>query len=332
MKPKILLIYTGGTIGMIRDKESDTLVPFNISALLSTIPELKTYDYIIDHTSILQPIDSSNIDVSNWTEISNIIEQQYKKYNGFVILHGTDTMAYTASALSFMLENLAKPVILTGSQIPIGARRTDAKDNLITSIEIACSNKINDVCIYFENKLYKGNRTIKTNTEDFDAFESPNYPILAEVGRNINYRNNSFKKIKKDLIVHKKLSDNVAIIKLFPGIKIQIIEKILKTVKGVVIESYGAGNAPTDRKLINLLNKMVEQNKIIINVTQCMYGKVISGEYATSKPFSNKDIIIGKDITTEAAITKLMFLLSLNLSDEEIKQQLRKNLRGEFSD
>ena len=332
MKPKILLIYTGGTIGMIRDKESDTLVPFNISALLSTIPELKTYDYIIDHTSILQPIDSSNIDVSNWTEISNIIEQQYKKYTGFVILHGTDTMAYTASALSFMLENLAKPVILTGSQIPIGARRTDAKDNLITSIEIACSKKINDVCIYFENKLYKGNRTIKTNTEDFDAFESPNYPILAEVGRSINYRNNSFKKIKKNLIVHKKLSDNVAIIKLFPGIKIQIIEKILKTVKGVVIESYGAGNAPTDQKLINLLNKMVEQNKIIINVTQCMYGKVISGEYATSKPFSNKDIIIGKDITTEAAITKLMFLLSLNLSDEEIKQQLRKNLRGEFSD
>jgi L-asparaginase len=331
MKAKILLIYTGGTIGMIRNKVSNALVPFSLSSLLSAIPELKTYDLIIDHISILKPIDSSDIDISNWIEISGLIEQNYNAYNGFVILHGTDTMAYTASALSFMIENLTKPIILTGSQIPIGARRTDAKDNLITSIEIASSNKINDVCIYFENKLYKGNRTIKTNTEDFDAFESPNFPIIAEVGRDIKYLHLSSKKTKNKLKIYKALSNDVAIIKLFPGIKTETIENIFKTVKAVVIESYGAGNTSTNPKLIDLLNNMVKQNKIIINVTQCMYGKVIKGEYATSKAFSNKEIIHGQDITTEAAITKLMFLLAKNLSDLEIKKQLRQNLRGEFS-
>ena len=217
MNKKILLIYTGGTIGMVKDKKKNTLIPFNFDELLKAIPELKSDELDLDNISTKNPIDSSNMNPDNWVEIANMIKDKYNFYDGIVVLHGTDTMAYTASALSFMLENLNKAIILTGSQIPIGARRTDAKENLITAVEIAAGGKVNEVCIYFEDQLYKGNRTVKVNTEHFEAFESPNYPILAEAGVNIKYKSTLEKKGDQKLKVHKNCSNDVAILKLFPG-------------------------------------------------------------------------------------------------------------------
>ena len=331
MKKKVLLIYTGGTIGMIKDKVQKTLIPFNFDTLLEAIPELHNEQVILDNISTKNPIDSSNTNTSNWIEITDIIKSHYNTYNSFVILHGTDTMAYTASALSFMLENLSKAIILTGSQIPIGERRTDAKENLITSIEIALSGKINEVCIYFEDQLYRGNRTVKVNTEDFEAFKSPNYPILAEAGVNIKYHSKLLKPKKKNLIVHQHLSNDVNILKLFPGIKISTIENILKNSKGIVIESFGAGNTPNSTELMNVFNTASKEGKIILNVTQCLYGSAIEGRYQTNESLKKVGVICGKDMTTESAITKLMFLLAKGLSDSEIKIQLQTNLRGEIS-
>ena len=331
MNKKILLIYTGGTIGMIKDDKKNTLVPFNFDKLLKAMPELRNSEIHVDNISTKNPIDSSNMHPTNWVEVISMIEINYLAYDGFVVLHGTDTMAYTASAFSFMLENLNKAVIFTGSQIPIGARRSDAKENLITAIEIAASNKVNEVCIYFEDQLYKGNRTVKVNTEDFEAFASPNYPILAEVGVNIKYKSILQDKKNKKLVVHKDYSDNVVIIKLFPGIKIETIRAIINSSKGIIIESFGAGNALTNTKFISLLQKGILDGKIIMNISQCLHGEVVRGEYATNEAFKKAGIICGKDITTEAAITKLMFLLGKRLSDKEVKIQLQKNLRGEVS-
>ena len=331
MKKKVLLIYTGGTIGMIKEKVKKTLVPFNFDKLLEAIPELQNEQMILDNISTEKPIDSSNITITNWIEITNLIKNYYTTYDSFVILHGTDTMAYTASALSFMLENLNKAIILTGSQIPIGERRTDAKENLITSIEIALSGKVNEVCIYFEDQLYRGNRTVKVNTEDFEAFKSPNYPILAEAGVNIKYHSKLVIQKNTTLIVHQNLSNNVGILKLFPGIKESTIESILKNSKGIIIESFGAGNTPNSKRIINLLNAATKEGKIILNITQCLQGSAIEGKYQTNEPLREAGIICGKDMTTESAITKLMFLLGKNLSDSEIRIQLQINLRGEIS-
>jgi L-asparaginase len=331
MNKKILLIYTGGTIGMMKDKVKNTLVPFNFDKLLKAIPELKSGDVDLDNISIKTPIDSSNMHPKIWVEIAKLIKRNYTKYNGFVVLHGSDTMAYTASALSFMLENLNKAVILTGSQIPIGVRRSDAKANLITAVEIARSEKVYEVCIYFEDQLYKGNRTVKINTENFEAFESPNYPILAEAGVSIKYNTALRKKQEKKLIVHQNISTDVAILKLFPGITITTIQAIIDSARGIVIESFGSGNAPTSPKLTTLLNSANNQGKIIINTTQCLHGSAIRGHYETSKPFGNSGVICGKDMTTEAIITKLMFLLGKNLKNDKIKIQLQMNLRGEVT-
>jgi L-asparaginase len=328
---RILLIYTGGTIGMIRNKINNKLIPFTLESLLLSVPELQNDDVKIEYESIEHPIDSSNMSIKIWVEIADVIYKNHNKFNGFVILHGTDTMSYTASALSFMLENVNKPVILTGSQIPIGVRRTDAKENLITAIEIAGIEKINEVCIYFENQLFRGNRTTKINTEDFEAFKSPNYPALAEVGVQIKFNNTQLKTSNKKLIVHKNLSNDIAILKLYPGIKLEVIELIMKNVKGVVIESFGAGNAINDPGLVKLFENMIKRGKILINVSQCIHGNVISGEYESSAPFENKDIINGKDITTEAAVTKLMYLLGSTNNDNKTRIKLNKNLRGEVT-
>ena len=332
MKQRILLIYTGGTIGMVKDEIKNTLVPFNFDGLLKTIPELKRDEVDLENISIKNPIDSSNMCPNIWMEIAEIIEANYVNYDGFVILHGTDTMAYTASAFSFILENLNKAVIFTGSQIPINSRRSDAKENLITAVDIAASGKVNEVCIYFEDQLYKGNRTIKINTEHFEAFASPNYPILAEAGVNIKYKSILSKKQNQKLVVHKNYSDDVAILKLFPGIKTAAIEAIINSAKGIIIESFGAGNTSTHAELTNLLSQKIQQGKIIINISQCLYGKAISGQYETNDPFGKSGVICGKDMTTEAAITKLMFLLGQGKSDDEIKQLFQTNLRGEISE
>jgi len=331
MKQKILLVYTGGTIGMVKDKIKNTLVPFNFDGLLKAIPELKSDELDLENVSIKNPIDSSNMHPNIWGEIVEIIETNYTNYDGFVILHGTDTMAYTASAFSFMLENLSKAVIFTGSQIPIGARRSDAKENLITAVEIAASGNVNEVCIYFEDQLYRANRTIKVNTEHFEAFESPNYPILAEAGVNIKYKSVLQKKGNQELVVHKKISNDIAILKLFPGIKIATIKAIINSAKGIIIESFGAGNASTNAEFTLLLSQGIQQGKIIMNISQCLHGEAVRGQYETNEPFEKAGVICGKDMTTESAITKLMFLLGQGVNNDKIKQLFQTNLRGEVS-
>ena len=331
MKNKILLIYTGGTIGMVKDNSKNTLIPFNFDELLKAIPELKSDELELVNISIKKPIDSSNMNLNVWVEVAQLIEENYEKHDGFVILHGTDTMAFSSSAISFMLENLTKAIIFTGSQIPIGVRRTDAKENLITSVEIAASGKVKEVCVYFEDQLYKGNRAVKINTEHFEAFESPNYPILAEAGVNIKYTSLLEKGTDKKLKLNTKMSNNVAILKLFPGITIKTIRAIINSAKGVVIESYGAGNAPTNSDFLRLFENATANGKILLNITQCLHGSVVEEKYETSELFRKSGVICGRDLTTEAAITKLMFLLGNDIDDNEIKIQLQKNLRGEIT-
>jgi L-asparaginase len=337
--PAILVIYTGGTIGMIKDEKTGALVPFNFKNTYELIPILEKFECTLDFHSFDPILDSSNIHPDHWIKIAEVIENNYSDYDGFVVLHGSDTMAYTASALSFILDNLNKPVILTGSQLPIGDLRTDGRDNLIAAIEIAASRIDNtpvvpEVCIYFEDKLLRGNRTIKYSAEHFNAFLSGNYPPLAEVGIYIKFNHNyilkpNFKKLK----VHKKINGNVGILKIFPGISPRLVDAVLNksNIEGLVLETFGVGNAPTEAWFIDSLKKAIDRGLIVLNITQCVTGSVEHGKYETSQKLEEIGVISGRDMTTEAGITKLMYLLG-NYSDKlKIAELLQRSLHGELS-
>ena len=340
MKSKILLIYTGGTIGMVKDYDTGALKAFNFEELVNNIPELNQLDCEIEGMSFDTPIDSSNMNPVYWGDIAQMIEDNYEAFDGFVVLHGSDTMSYSASALSFMLENLGKPVIFTGSQLPIGDLRTDAKENLITSIQIAALKKkgrpvVQEVGLYFEYKLYRANRTTKINAEHFEAFASLNYPPLVESGVHLKVHEAYLLKRQaklKPLQVHKKMDNNVALLKLFPGINKEVLTSVLNSsnLKALVLETYGAGNAPMDEWFLDSLENAIKNGLHIINVTQCSGGAVAMGHYETSERLKELQLINGKDITSEAAITKAMYLLGTKVSGKLFKTIFETSLRGEM--
>ncbi|WP_313580426.1 asparaginase [Chishuiella sp.] len=339
MQAKILLIYTGGTIGMAKDYGDQSLKPFNFDNLLKHIPELNLLDCSFDYYSFDTPIDSSDMKPEYWINIAETIEINYSKYDGFVVLHGTDTMAYTASALSFMINNLQKPIIFTGSQLPIGDLRTDAKENLITSIQLASLRKndkpiINEVCIYFEYKLFRANRATKINAENFDAFESPNYPIIGVSGVHLEVKEDLLLKSNSNshLNINKNLNADVGVLKIFPGMNRSFIESVLNSpnVKVFIIEAFGTGNIFTDDWFINLLKEKVDNGIHLIINTQCAGGMVEIGRYATSDALLEMGAISSFDLTMEAAITKAIYLLGQNLSKEEFRKQYETNLKGEL--
>lgn len=336
----VLIIYTGGTIGMVHDTQTGSLIPIDFKHITDHVPVIGNYGFDLQSVSFDPVKDSSNIDPDIWIRLADIIEKNYELFDGFVVLHGTDTMAYSASALSYMLENLSKPVVFTGSQLPIGLPRTDGRENLITAIEIAAARKndsplVPEVCIYFDSELSRGNRTTKFSAEHFDAFDSPNYPLLAEAGLHIIYNTKSIRypeKIRK-LKVHRKFDNNVAILKLFPGLNRNFVKAVTTTtgLKGLIIETFGSGNAPTYKWFLDDLKEFIYKGGIILNVTQCHGGSVEMGLYETSREMLAAGVISGKDITSEASVTKLMLLLGCHSSGEKVIEALGKPLAGEMS-
>lgn len=339
----ILLVYTGGTIGMKQDPVSFDLRPFDFSQILEEVPELKKFGYRIDTYSFDPIIDSSDVDIDFWIRLTRLIADHYDSYDGFVILHGTDTMSFSASALSFMLGDITKPVVFTGSQLPIGMLRTDGKENLISSIEIAASKDadghpmVPEVCIYFESQLYRGNRTTKYTAENFRAFRSANYPVLAEAGIHIKF-NTAFIRYPKDwnqpLRPVYKLDPSVLIIKIIPGIKQSTLDALVSIpgIRAIILETYGSGNAPSGRWFTDCIKKAVERGTIVLNITQCQAGKVDMDTYSTGKSLKNIGVIGGSDCTTEAASAKLFFLLGQYSDNETIARLLKKNIRGELTE
>ena len=338
---RVLLIYTGGTIGMIKNPSTGALETFNFEHLLKHVPELREFDYQLSSYQFQPPIDSSDMRPELWAQIAQLISDNYECFDGFVILHGTDTMAYTASALSFMLENLAKPVILTGSQLPIGVLRTDGKENLINAIELAAAHDtdgqpvVQEVCVCFGQKLFRGNRVTKCNAENFSAFTSYNFPPLAVTGININYdRKNLLRHDpSRPFVTHTDMDSSVIAITLFPGISPQIIGHVLdyENIKGVVLRTFGSGNAPRQKWLTNAIRQATDNGKVIVNITQCEQGGVEMELYATGNQLLQAGVVSGHDMTVECAVTKLMYLFGLQLPSDIIRQLMTTPLAGELT-
>jgi L-asparaginase len=341
MQSKVLLIYTGGTIGMNQNPRTKTLEPFDFEHLLHNVPELNQFDTIISTYQFSPPIDSSDMSPAKWTDLAHVIADRYDRYDGFVVLHGTDTMAYTASALSYMFENLTKPVIFTGSQLPIGQLRTDGKENLITSIEIAAARHqdgtalVPEVGIYFNGHLMRGNRTTKQSADEFNAFESFNYPHLAEAGVNIVYHEELIRKpdFSKAMKPHFRLDNNVIIFSLFPGVREDLIRHIIATpnLRSIVMRTFGSGNAPQSPWLISALKEGTRRGKVIVNISQCMQGCVEMGRYDTGYQLKEAGVVSGHDPTVESAVTKLMFLQSHYEEPEQIRRYMERSIRGEIT-
>ena len=338
--PKILIIYTGGTIGMIENPETGSLEPFDFEYLIDNVPKIKRLDYRIDSYQFEVPIDSSAMNPSHWQDIAYVIATFYDRYDGFVVLHGTDTMAYTASALSFMLENLRKPVVITGSQLPIGEVRTDGEENLITALQVAAATTddgrpmLEEVTILFENYLWRGNRATKYSAYNFNAFKSSNFPRLAKIGMGITFREDVLWRPVEDapLRVHYGMDTNVMYLSLFPGITETMIRHAFNTpgLRGVVLKTYGAGNAPTESSFLEVVREAVDRGLVIVNVSQCDNGMVDPHRYKTGSALYAAGVISGHDLTSEAAITKLMFLFGQDYDTETVKRLMETPLVGEM--
>lgn len=341
MKPRILIIYTGGTIGMIEDPATKALTPFDFSHLMENVPKVKMLDYHIDNIQFEPPIDSSDMSPAHWAEMTRIIAKNYEDYDGFVVLHGTDTMAYTASALSFMLENLSKPVIITGSQLPIGEVRTDGEENLITALQIAADrdaagiSTVREVAILFENYLWRGNRSTKRSADNFNAFKSNNYPALAKIGLGIHFDREALAKIDspQPLRPRYRLDTSVMAIDLFPGLSEKILRHQLETpgLKGIVLRTYGAGNASTAPWFVEAIRCTVKRGVVVLNVTQCVNGGVHANRYVGGGILGSLGVISGHDITFEAAITKMMFLFGMGIGSAEVARRIAEPIVGEMT-
>ena len=338
---KILLIYTGGTIGMDTNVVTGALEPLDFNHFLQNVPELNSLQTEIDCYQFDPPIDSSDMSPDKWAQIVDVITERYAAYDGFVILHGTDTMSYTASALSFMLENIGKPVVLTGSQLPIGQLRTDGKENLVTSLEIAAATTadnlpmVPEVCIYFNGKLLRGNRSTKINADGFNAFDSPNYPYLADAGINIVYRRKNILPLDstRPFTPHRKMDSNLLVLSLFPGIEENVVAHMLHVegLRSVVMRSFGSGNAPQQQWLVNLLRQAADRGIVVVNISQCMAGNVVMSRYETGYQLQQAGVVSGYDATVEATVAKLMYLQAQYDNHEDVIRHMNTALCGEIS-